>query len=108
MSHPFEKILEKAIAKSHGDENHVLGEAERLMGLGYAPLEIYTVLKKLKNALIIEADETIVAEAIEEFSQSTQKPFNTLSQSEKTKLFASGIISGVCWIGAAVIGIFFL
>lgn len=69
MSHPFEKIFEKALAKSKGYENHVHGEAEKLKELGYAPLEIYTVLKKLKNALIIEADEKIVTEALEEFSQ---------------------------------------
>lgn len=69
MSHPFEKMFEKAIAKSRGDDNHVLGEAERLKELGYAPLEIYTVLKKLKAALISPADEVIVEEALEEFSQ---------------------------------------
>ncbi len=69
MSHPFEKMFEKAIAKSRGDENHVLGEAERLKELGYAPIEIYTVLKKLKRALISESDEAIVGEALEEFSQ---------------------------------------
>ncbi len=69
MAHPFEKMFEKAIAKSRGDENHVLGEAERLMELGYAPLEIYTVLKKLNGALIAPADEAIVGEALEEFSQ---------------------------------------
>lgn len=69
MAHPFEKIFEKAIAKSRGDENHVLGEAERLKEMGYAPKEIYDVLKKLKSSLLIEADEAIVAYALEEFSQ---------------------------------------
>ena len=67
--HPFEKILEKALAKSHGDENHVLGEAERLKERGYAPREIFEVLKKLKQSLLIEADEKVVGEALEEFSQ---------------------------------------
>ncbi len=69
MSHPFEKMFEKAIAKSRGDENHVLGEAEKLRELGYAPTEIFMVLKKLKTGLISEADEKIVAEAVEEFAQ---------------------------------------
>ncbi len=69
MSHPFEKIFEKVIAKSRGDENHVLGEAEKLLEKGYAPKEIYTVLKKLKQSLISPADEKIVAEAVEEFAQ---------------------------------------
>ncbi len=69
MSHPFEKILEKAIAKSHGDENAVLGEAERLMEKGYSPEEIYGVLVKLKKSLIDPFEETILREAVEEFEQ---------------------------------------
>jgi len=74
MAHPFEKMFEKAIAKSRGDENHVLGEAERLKELGYAPEEIYAVLEKLKKSLINPADEAIVAEALEEFSQYVDIP----------------------------------
>ncbi len=69
MSHPFEKLFEKAIAKSHGDENHVLGEAEKLKERGYSTREIFDVLKKLKGSLISETDERIVGEALEEFSQ---------------------------------------
>lgn len=69
MSHPFEKMFEKALAKSKGDENHVLGEAEKLLEKGYAPKEIYDVLVKLKQSLLIEAEEKIVAEAVEEFMQ---------------------------------------
>ncbi len=69
MSHPFEKILEKAIAKSHGDENAVLGEAERLMEKGYSPEETYGVLVKLKKSLIDPFEETILREAVEEFEQ---------------------------------------
>jgi hypothetical protein len=69
MSHPFEKMFEKALAKSKGDENHVLGEAEKLLEKGYAPREVYDVLVKLKQSLLIEAEEKIVAEAIEEFAQ---------------------------------------
>ena len=69
MAHPFEKIFEKALSKSYGDENHVLGEAEELKEKGYSPREIYDVLKKLKQSLIIEADEKVICEALEEFSQ---------------------------------------
>ncbi len=69
MAHPFEKILEKAIEKSRGDENHVLGEAERLKEKGYSPREIYDVLRKLKISLVSAAEEAIVEEALEEFSQ---------------------------------------
>ncbi len=69
MAHPFETILEKALARSHGDENAVLGEAERLMDEGYAPREIYDILVKLKKSLIDPFDEEILAEAVDEFEQ---------------------------------------
>ena len=69
MAHPFTRILEKAIEDSRGDENHVLGEAEKLLEKGYSAKEIYGVLSKLKSSLISPADEAIVAEALEEFSQ---------------------------------------
>jgi hypothetical protein len=69
--HPFEKILEKALQKSHGDENAVLGEAERLMEEGYPPKEILEVLIKLKNSYVDPFDEAIFAEAIEEFEVNT-------------------------------------
>lgn len=69
MSHPFEKLIEKEIPNSRGDENRVLGEAERLMEQGYSPKEIYEVLKKLKQSLIADADVEILTEAVEEFSQ---------------------------------------
>lgn len=69
MSHPFEKLLEKALARSHGDENAVLGEAERLMEEGYKPEEIYGVLKKMRTSHISEFDEAILDEAVEEFGQ---------------------------------------
>ena len=38
----------------------------------------------------------------------TVKPFSTLSQSEKTKLLISGAVSGFCWLGAGIIGMFVL
>ena len=69
MSHPFSKLFEKALAKSRGDENAVLGEAEKLRERGYSVEEIYEVLKKLKQGLISDADIAILTEAILEFSQ---------------------------------------
>lgn len=69
MAHPFEKMFEKALAKSHGDSNFVLGEAEKLKELGYPVQEIYEVLNTLKKSLISDSDEAVVAEALEEFSQ---------------------------------------
>ncbi len=38
----------------------------------------------------------------------TQKPFSTLTPHEKFKLYFSGTISLVCWVGSATIGMFFL
>jgi hypothetical protein len=67
MAHPFERMFEKALQKSKGDENHVLGEAEKLLEKGYAPKEIYAVLQKLQQGLLIESDEKIVTEAVEAF-----------------------------------------
>lgn len=68
-SHPFEKMFEKAIHESRGDENHVLAEAEKLLDKGYRAKEIYEVLKKLRKSLVQDSDIAIVAEAEEEFSQ---------------------------------------
>lgn len=69
MAHPFETMFEKVLTKSRGDENHVLGRAEDLREKGYSPREIYDALLRLKKSLVSDADEAILAEAIEEFSQ---------------------------------------
>ncbi len=34
----------------------------------------------------------------------SEKPFASLSSGEKTKLVVSGIVSGVCWVGAMLLG----
>ena len=69
MAHPFEKLFELALKKSTREENYVLNEAEKLKEKGYPVDEIYTVLKKLQNSLIQDADVEIVTEATEEFSR---------------------------------------
>lgn len=69
MAHPFSKLFEKALAKSKGDENAVLGEAEKMKERGYSVNEIYDVLVKLQKSLIADADVAILKEAVEEFSQ---------------------------------------
>lgn len=69
MSHPFERIFEKALERSRGDENHVLGEAEKLREKGYAVSEIFTVLRNMKQSYINPAHEEILDEALEEFAQ---------------------------------------
>ncbi len=69
MAHPFSIMFEKALAKSRGDENHVLGKAEELREKGYRPEEIFEVLVKLQKSLVADSDAAILAEAVEEFSQ---------------------------------------
>ncbi len=82
MSHPFEQIFEKALERSRGDENHVLGEAEKLRESGYAGSEIYTVLRNMKQSHINPADEEILDEALEEFAQYVE--IDSISESEGT------------------------
>ena len=69
MAHPFEKIFEAALKKSTLEENLVLMEAEKILKKGYSPIEIFAVLTKLKQSLVLDADEHIVGEAAEEFSR---------------------------------------
>jgi len=69
MAHPFEKIFETALKRSTSDENMVLIEAEKILAKGYAASEIYSVLVKLKQSLVLDADERIVSEAAEEFNR---------------------------------------
>jgi len=68
MSHPFEKMFDRAIKKSTPLENAVLAEAERLREKGYSPEEIMAVLRKLEKSLIDKGEAEIVGEAVEEFS----------------------------------------
>ena len=69
MAHPFEKIFENALKRSTSEENEVLIEAEKILKKGYSVGEIYSVLTKLQQSLILDADENIVREAVEEFSR---------------------------------------
>ena len=69
MAHPFEKIFETALKRSTPEENFVLEEAEKILKKGYTATEIYSVLKKLKQSLVLDEDERILAEAVEEFSR---------------------------------------
>jgi hypothetical protein len=69
MAHPFEKIFESALKKSTPEENEVLVEAEKILKKGYSHAEIYAVLVKLKQSLVLDADERIVGEAVEEFGR---------------------------------------
>lgn len=69
MSHPFAHIFEKALKNSHGDENLVLGEAEKLLEKGYSANEIFGVLTKLQKSYIDAADVAVLDEAVEEFGQ---------------------------------------
>jgi len=67
MAHPFEKMFDKALAKSTEFDNAVLTEAERLQEKGYSSIEIAGILDKLARSLIDEKEAKIVIEALEEF-----------------------------------------
>ena len=69
MSHPFEKMFDRAIKKSTPLDNAVLNEAEKLREKGYSPEEITTVLRKLHKSLIDKDEAEVVGEAVEEFSR---------------------------------------
>ena len=69
MSHPFEKMFDRAIKKSTPLDNAVLNEAEKLREKGYSPEEIMTVLRKLHKSLIDKDEAEVVGEAVEEFSR---------------------------------------
>jgi hypothetical protein len=69
MTHPWEKLFDKALRKSTEDENLVLAEAEDLRAKGYSVDEIYSVLTHLRDALIQDKDKNIVVEAADEFSR---------------------------------------
>ncbi len=59
MTHPFERIFEKAITNSTSEENHVLREARKLIDKGYSRTEICTLLARLEKGRI-DADEACV------------------------------------------------
>lgn len=69
MSHPFEKLFEKALKKSTLDENLVLEKALELRGKGYSFSEIQTVLHSLQKSLIDEKEEEIVMEALTSYNE---------------------------------------
>lgn len=66
MSHPFEKMFERALKNSSADENLVLDTAEKLIEKGYRAEEICGVLLKLEKSLVDDKDAEIVHEAREE------------------------------------------
>ncbi len=62
-------MFEKALRKSTAEENFVLEEAEALRRKGYSVREIYDVLAKLKQELVMDRDVEVVGEALEEFGR---------------------------------------
>lgn len=67
MSHPFEKMFERALKDSLTEENLVLREAEKLREKGYSQKEIVDVLTKLQKSLIDDTEAEIVQDAIDAF-----------------------------------------
>lgn len=68
MSHPFEKMFERAL-KSGSDENLVIKEAKKLLDKGYSPKEVCGVLLKLEKSLIDETEAEIIRDAREEICE---------------------------------------
>jgi hypothetical protein len=66
MSHPFEKMFDKALRKSSLEENLVLKEAQKLIEKGYRHEEVCGVLLKLEKSLIDDTLAEIVRETREE------------------------------------------
>lgn len=67
MSHPFEKIFDKALKKSiNSDTNEVQREAEKLILKGYSAKEVCGVLMKLEKSLIDDGEASLVREVREE------------------------------------------
>ncbi len=70
MSHPFEKIFEKALKNSLSDENLVLRDVEKLRDRGYSHDEILKVLTKLQKSFIDDDEAELVQDAIDAFELS--------------------------------------
>lgn len=66
MASPFEKMLNKALAKSSATENILLREAQKIISKGYPETEIIEILKRYKDGLIDKTEVLIVTEALEE------------------------------------------
>ncbi len=66
MSHPFERMFEKALKKSSPEENLIIKEAAKLIEKGYRAEEVCEVLLKLEKSLIDDAEAELVREAREE------------------------------------------
>jgi hypothetical protein len=71
MTHPFEKLLYKALKKSTTDDNLVLEKAAEFIEKGYAQSEVCSVLLKLEKSLIDDNEAGILREAREEICDDT-------------------------------------
>ncbi|NCN52560.1 hypothetical protein GW943_02005 [Candidatus Parcubacteria bacterium] len=67
MGHPFAKMFETALSKSTPTDNAVLTEAMRLLGKGYSPEEIFSVLERMSHGRLDDDETEILVEAVEEF-----------------------------------------
>ncbi len=69
MAHPFEKLFYKALKKCTVEHNEVVVVATGLLHKGYSPVEIATVLEKLKKFLIDKDEAELLEEAYADFAQ---------------------------------------
>ena len=66
MTHPFEKMLEKALGKSTQTDNQLLREAKRILDKGYREEEIIDILRSMEKGRIDDSETELVSNTIEE------------------------------------------
>lgn len=66
MAHPFEKLMYRALRDSTEEENKVTEVLRELLNKQYPEAEVCNVALKLKQSLVDENEESLVAEAIED------------------------------------------
>jgi hypothetical protein len=69
MSHPFTKMLEKALLVSTEMDNRVFVEARKILEKGYREAEVVDVLRSMRSGRIDDFEVAIIDEAIEEITE---------------------------------------
>ena len=69
MTHPFEKMFDKALRKSTSDENYIFEVANKMRSKGYRSEEIISVMHKLQKSLIDDNEALLVQDAIDRFEE---------------------------------------
>lgn len=77
--------------------------------MAYPALSYYLAkpafIVKMGFVAVLVINATLIGKLL---SVASERPFAVLTADEKKKLFISGALSSICWVGAATIGLFFL